>query len=218
MSLLSTSVSITRYKVEGKLKAPILETVAAGLNKNAIAEIDDPSLEKAVGWTSFEKPYQPDFGGSAFVYGNYLVFSLRIDRKTVPPKVIRKHVVIESDRRLVERITIKGENAGLEEAMLALQKGALVAEINLVYRSAEQKWEFTLKGESLNLSSLKTPKIATPESPQDMEGVVLEKIFLYDKILQFIEKLYKTFIKIRVSAHWHNRETSSMVKWFRAEL
>ncbi len=102
MSLLSSSVSITRYQVEGQLKTPILETVAAALKKHTISEIDDASLERAVGWTSFEKPYQPDFGGSGFVYGNYLVFSLRVDRKTVPPKVLKKHVVIESDRRLAE--------------------------------------------------------------------------------------------------------------------
>ena len=100
MGLLSSSVSVTRYRVEGQLEAPVLETIAAGLNNNAISEIDDQSLEKTVGWTSFEKPYQPDFEGSGFVYGNYLVFSLRIDRKTVPPKLIRKHIVIESERRL----------------------------------------------------------------------------------------------------------------------
>ncbi len=102
MSLLSASVSITRYKVEGRLEAPVLKTVAAGLNKNAISEIDDQSVDKAIGWTSFEKPYQPDFGGSAFVYGNYLLFSLRIDRKSLPPKVVKKHVVIESARLLAE--------------------------------------------------------------------------------------------------------------------
>ena len=36
MSLLSASVSITRYKVEGKLKTPVTETVAAALKKNTI--------------------------------------------------------------------------------------------------------------------------------------------------------------------------------------
>ena len=102
MSLLSSSVSITRYQVQGKLKNPILETIAAGLKKYAISEIDDPTLDKAVGWTSFEKPYQPDFGGSSFVYGNYLVFSLRIDRKSVPPKLVKKHMAIESERRLID--------------------------------------------------------------------------------------------------------------------
>lgn len=102
MNLLSASISITRYKVEGRLKTPVLETVAAGLKKNAISEIDGQSLEKAVGWTSFEKPYQPDFSGSTYTYGSYLVFGLRIDKKTIPSKMVKKHFMIESARRLAE--------------------------------------------------------------------------------------------------------------------
>jgi hypothetical protein len=100
MSLLSASVSITRYKVEGKLKTPVTETVAAALKKNSISIIDDQSAEKVSGWTSFEKPYQPDFSGSSFVYAAYLVFALRIDKKTIPAKLIQKDFMIESARRL----------------------------------------------------------------------------------------------------------------------
>ena len=100
MSLLSASVSITRYKIEGKLKTPVTETVAAALKKNAISEIEDQSAETMSGWTSFEKPYQPDFRGSNFVYATYLVFALRIDKKTIPSKLIQKHFMIESARRI----------------------------------------------------------------------------------------------------------------------
>ena len=102
MSLLSASVSITRYKVEGNLETPVLETAAAVLKKNAISEIDDHASQKVSGWTSFEKPYQPDFSGSNFVFGAYLVFALRIDKKTIPAKLIQKHFMIESARRLAE--------------------------------------------------------------------------------------------------------------------
>ncbi len=131
---------------------------------------------------------------------------------------IGNRIVLEKKhKKTIERITIKGEEAGLEEARVALQNGALVAELNLVYRSAQQKWQFTVKGESLNLSGLKTPKIALPESPDDVEGSVLEKIFLYDKILQFLEKLYKTFIKLRISTRWQSREISLIKKWLNSE-
>ena len=127
---------------------------------------------------------------------------------------IGNRIVLEKKhKKAFERITIKGEDAGLEEAKVALQNGALVAELTLVYRSAQHKWQFTLKGESLNLSSLKTPKIAPPESPDEVEGCVLEKIFLYDKILQFLQKLYKTFIKLRTSSRWQSREISLIKKW-----
>jgi DNA recombination-dependent growth factor C len=102
MGLLSSSNSITRYRVNGHLKKPVLQTVAAGLNKNLISEIDDHASDKSVGWTSFEKPYQPDFSGSTYAFGSYLVFALRIDRKTIPSKVVKKHFMIESARRLAE--------------------------------------------------------------------------------------------------------------------
>jgi recombination associated protein RdgC len=99
MGLLSASNSITRYTVAGQLKKPVLETVAAGLKKNMISEIDDHASEKAVGWTSFEKP---DFNGSTYAYGTYLVFALRIDKKTIPSKVVKKHFMIESAQRLAD--------------------------------------------------------------------------------------------------------------------
>jgi hypothetical protein len=131
---------------------------------------------------------------------------------------IGNRIVLEKKyKKAFERITIKGEDAGFEEAKMALKNGALVAELNLIYRSAQQKWQFTLKGESLNLSSLTTPKIAPSESPDEVEGSVLEKIFLYDKILQFLEKLYKTFIKLRTSNRWQSREISLIKKWLSAK-
>jgi hypothetical protein len=130
---------------------------------------------------------------------------------------IGNRIVLEKKhKKAFERITIKGEDAGLEEAKVALQHGALVAELNLIFRSGQQKWQFTLKGESLNLSNLKTPKIAAPESPEEIEGRVLEKIFLYDKILQFLEKLYKSFIKLRLSSRWQSREIYLIKKWLDA--
>jgi hypothetical protein len=128
-------------------------------------------------------------------------------------KIGNRIVLEKKHKEAFERITIKGEDAGLEEAKVALQNGALVSELNLIYRSGQQKWQFTLKGESLNLSSLKTPKIATPESPEEVEGSVLEKIYLYDKILQFLEKLYKSFIELRTSNRWQSQEIYRMKKW-----
>jgi hypothetical protein len=102
MSILSGSVSITRYKVHGKIAPPLIENIATGLAKNKIIEIDNQPADKSVGWTSFDKPFQPDFDGSKFVYANYFVFSLRIDKKTIASKVLKKHYTIEAARRMAE--------------------------------------------------------------------------------------------------------------------
>ena len=102
MGLLSSTGSLVRYKVEGSLAEPVLETVAAGLRKHSISEIDGDVSEKTVGWTSFSHPFAADFEGSSFVIGAYLVFSLRIDKKSIPPKVIKKHAAMEQAKRLAE--------------------------------------------------------------------------------------------------------------------
>jgi len=102
LGILSASVSITRYKIDGILKTPVIETVLAGLKNNTIGEIDQEVVEMAVGWTSTHQPFFPDFEGSSFVVGPYFIFSLRIDTKRVPSKTVQKYVAIETKKKLVE--------------------------------------------------------------------------------------------------------------------
>jgi len=102
MSISSSKVSITQYNVQGKLNSQIIDTIADGLTKHTILDIDQQVLDRAVGWTSYDKPFQPEFSGSSFVYGNYFVFSLRIDKKNIAAKVLKKHYTIEAARRMSE--------------------------------------------------------------------------------------------------------------------
>ncbi|MEJ2640969.1 MAG: recombination-associated protein RdgC [Desulfosarcinaceae bacterium] len=102
MGLLSRSLSLTRYRVEKKIAAPVIEHVTKGLKKYAITEIDNEADEQAVGWTCFDAPYAPDFDRSNYIIGTYFVFSLRIDKKAIPAKVVKKHYALEMQKRLNE--------------------------------------------------------------------------------------------------------------------
>ena len=118
MAILSSAASITRYRVDGKVKSSVVETVAEGLKKNAISEIDEDAAEKAAGWTSFETSFQPNFDGSSFVYGSLFVFSLRVDRKQIPTKLVKKHLILETSKRLAKtgrRFLSKDEKQALKE-------------------------------------------------------------------------------------------------------
>ena len=127
---------------------------------------------------------------------------------------IGNRIVLENRKKdAVERITIKGDGASLEEGIVALRKGALVTEINLVYRSIKHEWKFTIKGESLNISSLKTPHTGLPQTPEDLEGFVLEKTYLYDKLLQFLEKIYRHYIYLRISKKWQKTVVPAVHQW-----
>ena len=113
----------------------------------------------------------------------------------------------------VETITIKGDDAGLEEGVLALKKGALVTEINLRVAEAENEWQLTLKGESMNISNLRLPETGQIENRDDMEGATLEKIFLYEKIMDWLDAVYDFFIKKRLSPEWNKVVVPHIKKW-----
>jgi hypothetical protein len=114
----------------------------------------------------------------------------------------------------LERITIKGDKAGLEEGFLALKKGALVTELSLVYISGDKTWQFTLKGESLNISNLRAPLPPGNQGPEDLETLLLNKTFLCDKIFQVFDGLFSHFIKIRLSPDtWQHDAVRHFAAW-----
>jgi len=127
---------------------------------------------------------------------------------------IGSRLVLENTRNNAkETITIKGEDANLEEGLLALKKGAVVIEIHLSYKAGAQHWQFSLKGESLNISNLKLPETGPVETPENLEGAVVAKTYLIEKIIGLVNNLFSHFVKLRVSDEWHNQTVSRMRKW-----
>ncbi len=112
-----------------------------------------------------------------------------------------------------EKISIKGDDAGLEEGTTALRKGAVVTDMNLVLTVDENEWRFSIKGESMNITGLKTPATGNVESKDDIEGAVLEKIELYAIPFKIIDTLFDRFIKTRVSDQWKDLELPAMRAW-----
>ena len=116
----------------------------------------------------------------------------------------------------LEMITITGDEAGLEEGALALKKGALVKELNLVFKTGELDYQFTIRAESLHIVNLKVPQTGTIETAEDLEGAVLEKAHLYELILGVIDGLFQTFINRRLSEDWDKKEVERLRGWIYA--
>jgi hypothetical protein len=162
MGLLSSSVSIAQYRVEGKLEKPVIETVARCLKKNVIPDVDEDIADRTVGWTSFDKPFNPDFDGSSFLIGTYFVFSLRIDKKTVPTSLIRKHCAMETAKRLAatgRKYLSRDEKSMIREqvtSVLTLRIPAIPNVYDLIWNYEESSlWFFsTLKSANEELETL----------------------------------------------------------------
>ena len=162
MSLLSSAISITRYRVNGKLEDPINDAVYLGLRKNMLPEVDDVESAQSTGWTSFQDPFTPSFEGSSFVYGNYFVFSLRIDKKTIPAKLIQKHMAIEIAKKCQatgREFLSRNEKKMIKESVISILGLRIPATPN-IYNvlwnyEASQIWFFThIKGPNEELETL----------------------------------------------------------------
>lgn len=162
------------------------------------------------------------FLGNEFL--TWLWFIMDADQTSIV-KTNKDMVSLEMDNRIVlensldnrvENIRIKGDDAGLEEAKLSLQKGGVVTELNFSLKIGEHEWKFNIKGESLNISSLKSPETGKIEKKEDVEGAVLEKIYLYEKVVSLIENLYKQFIQIRISNKWNSETVPRIKKWIKS--
>ena len=134
-----------------------------------------------------------------------------------PPAIVLalgKRIVLENPRENhAEKVTIKGAYANFEAGILPLRQGSLVTELSLEAKAAEMTWEFNLKGESLSVSGMKMSTTGPIESLDDVEGALLEKVYLLEKILKFIDKLFERFIKVRVSNDWENKTVPKIRQW-----
>jgi hypothetical protein len=141
-------------------------------------------------------------------------FFTEIDSECSELEVGSRMVLENRKGKSLEKISIKGDDAGLEEGKLALRKGALVSELSLIFKTNEDQWTFSIKGESLNVSGLKVPASTYPQHPEEMEDFLLEKSRRILKILIFIEKMFKLFIKLRISNSWESKSFPDIKKWF----
>lgn len=120
MGVISGSVTATRYKIGGNLSA---ETILEGIRKFRFPELEDDATEHMSGWTSPVNAFVPDFDSEILNASGYLVFILRIDKKSIPAKSVNKYVAIESARRIKEsekQFLSKAEKREIKEQVIEM--------------------------------------------------------------------------------------------------
>lgn len=94
MSFIKTSTSFTRFRITEAVPQQLWSEIADRLTQHAFRDIDETSEERSLGWTSFEDMLDTQWRNSPPQKGAYLVFSLRLDTRRVPPAVLKKHTAI----------------------------------------------------------------------------------------------------------------------------
>ncbi len=99
MGLLKGTLTFTRYRLPGKLPRNFREFVDGQIKAYAFREGSSGTEEISSGWTGLENILDTKFEKADYLYGDYLLLSLRLDRKAVPPALL-KLKLLEAERKL----------------------------------------------------------------------------------------------------------------------
>jgi recombination associated protein RdgC len=102
MGLLKGSFSFARFGVEGQMPQAFLNFVNNRIKANSFRDSPKSTEEKRLGWVSITDVLDAEFEKANYALGDYLIFSLRIDRKMIPPKLMAIKVMEEERRFLAQ--------------------------------------------------------------------------------------------------------------------
>ncbi|MCQ2445020.1 MAG: recombination-associated protein RdgC [Mailhella sp.] len=103
MSFLNASSSFTRFRIVDEVPNDLWGRIPEKLKQFAFLDIDDIAEERAFGWTNFDDMLDTSWQVSPPEKADYIVFSLRLDTRRIPPAVQRKHVriaLLEEEQRI----------------------------------------------------------------------------------------------------------------------
>ena len=129
MGLFSRSVSFCRYSVQDPLPEDYTEWAMERIRDCRFVEGLHGATELQSGWVSMRNPFSGLIEERDCVVGDHLFLTLRVDRRVVPPQVLRKYCVLEGERireeRGIRRISRKMESEIRDRMRLKLLAQAL---------------------------------------------------------------------------------------------
>jgi recombination associated protein RdgC len=100
MGLLKGTWSFSRYHIIGKVPEQFNDFIDERLKQYAFSSMAGETLEKNMGWTSLENVLDTDFSYAKYKCGEHLIFSLRSDRRPVPPSLLKLKVMEAEKKKL----------------------------------------------------------------------------------------------------------------------
>jgi hypothetical protein len=104
MGILSNTVSICQFKVVGEI--PDMDTfawVSERLTRNGFVSIDQGTEELSIGWVTPDDHRKNDFSvPSAFWRDNYLFFTLRQDKRSIPAALLKAYQKVAEEEFLFD--------------------------------------------------------------------------------------------------------------------
>lgn len=112
-----------------------------------------------------------------------------------------------------ETAVCSGPMAELREARLGLRNGKKVNKVKVRIEKDEVSWQVLLDAANFTLQGLKTPKVEMKlEEGEDPDSRILEKIYLLEKCMDYLDTVFTRFLDLRFGPNWPE-ETTRLRKW-----
>ncbi len=123
--------------------------------------------------------------------------------------VFEKHMLLEyGEGEANEKLICRGLQTELQEARTGLTMGKKLEQARVRLAQNDHEWNVTLTATLMEFRSVRLPKTGDTEqggnNPEELEGMVLERIFLFEELVRLVNDLFRLFLTIRVSDQWHD--------------
>ncbi len=132
--------------------------------------------------------------------------------------VFEKHMLLESgEGESAEKIVCTGLQTELQEARTGLQMGKKLEQARIVLGHNDYEYSFTLAAALMEYRNVRLPKTEATESdsnrnPEETEGMILERVYLFEELINMVNALFLLFLKKRVSSSWQE-ELEQIRNW-----
>lgn len=129
-----------------------------------------------------------------------------------------KHMLLESgEGESSEKLICTGLQTELQEARTGLQMGKKLEQARIVIGYNSYEYSLTLAGALLEYRNVRLPKTEATEhdkseNPEEVEGMILERIYLIEELVKLVNMLFAQFLKARLGSNWRN-ELVAIREW-----
>jgi recombination associated protein RdgC len=95
--------------------------------------------------------------------------------------------------------------------------GKKLEQARILINHSNYEYSFTLAGALMEFRNVRLPKTEATENdkgenPEEVEGMILERIYLFEELIRVVNTLFKMFLVVRVSADWRE-ELAKIRNW-----
>jgi hypothetical protein len=124
--------------------------------------------------------------------------------------VFEKHMLLEyGEGQANEKLICRGLQTELKEARTGMFIGKKLEQARIRIEHDQYEWGFTLAAGLMEFRNVRLPKTAdseedTSNNPEEKEGMILERVYLFEELIRLVNDLFRLFLFIRVSSEWRD--------------